>query len=422
MQALAGHGRRLSVLALGAFGAAATLFGGGARIPDQAARAMGMGDAFVAGADDASAVYYNPAGLTLLAGPQAIGDLYLAHAWVECEGPGGDDRSDGRYYLLPIGYFGAPVGPDGTAAGLGLYAPFGLGSKWGDGTASRWAMAQAPGASATKLSELRMVCLSPVLAQKLGDHLAIGIGPNLYYSEVISRSQTNYGLGVGETDLDASGTGWGANAGLQWQCTDQVTLGLVYRSAFTIHYEGDIQYDGLPPALFGVRHQSYDAEVDLTFPASLGAGVCWQPAPRLRFELAGEWMDWSRWDQRTATVAGTPFGPGTRNLTSRLDWEDSWILSLGSEYEVSGKWTLRAGLIYNQTCVPGDTADVDLPTGDTYAVALGASYRVSAALSVDLALTTAYGLERSLDHSSAPAGSRFDALSAYAAAGVTYGF
>jgi len=403
-------------------GSATAVLAGGARIPDQSTRAMGMGDAFVAGADDASAVFYNPAGLTLLAGPELIGNLYVAHARVGYDGPGEDSPSDGRYYVLPTGYFGMPVGDCGTAIGLGSYTPFGLGSKWDDELASRWAAARPPGASATKLSEMRMVCISPVVAQKLSDCLAIGLGPNLYYSRVISRGQTNYGLGAGETDIDADGTGWGLNAGLQWRCTEEVTLGLVYRSPFHIEYDGSVDYDGLPPALFGVGHRSYDAETDITFPASVGAGVCWRPGPRLRFELAGEWMDWSRWDDRTVTVGGTPYGPGARHLTAGLDWEDSWIISLGSEYVLSPKWTLRGGLIYNQTCVPGGSADVDLPTGDTYAVALGASYHLSETLSLDTALTTAYGRARELKHSSAPPGSDFAALSAYASLGFTYGF
>lgn len=395
---------------------------GGARIPDQSTRAMGMGDAFVAGADDASAVYYNPAGLTRLPRPELIGNLYLAHADIYYSGPRDDDTSDGRYYFIPSVYFGAPIGKHGTAVGLGVYSPFGLGSKWSDNLAAEWAMARGPGASATKLSELQMIDVNPVVAQRLTDTLSVGFGVNYYMSRVVSRSETSYGLGTGETDLDADGDGWGFNAGVQWQCTEQVSLGLVYRSEFKIRYDGTVDYDGLPPAFFGVNQLSYDANAELTFPASLGAGVCWKPTERLRLELAAEWMDWSRWDERTVTVGGIPGVPGSRDMTTKLDWKDSWIVSLGSEYQLTEKWTLRGALMYNQTPVRADTSDVDLPTGDTYAVALGAGYKFSASVSADVAAIVAYGTERTLDHSSAPAGSEFSAISFYLSLGITYRF
>ena len=105
--------------------ATVTVCGGGFKIQDQSTRAMGMSDAFVAGADDASAVYYNPAGLTHLQAPQFIDNIYFAHATTYYSGPGGSDSSDGRVYTVPNLYVGGPLpGIDGFYAGLGIYAPF----------------------------------------------------------------------------------------------------------------------------------------------------------------------------------------------------------------------------------------------------------------------------------------------------------
>ena len=49
----------------------------GFRNPDQGARATGQGEAFVAQADDASAIYYNPAGLTQQKGTELTSGSYL---------------------------------------------------------------------------------------------------------------------------------------------------------------------------------------------------------------------------------------------------------------------------------------------------------------------------------------------------------
>jgi long-chain fatty acid transport protein len=109
-------------------------------------------------------------------------------------------------------------------------------------------------------------------------------------------------------------------------------------------------------------------------------------------------------------------------MTTKLDWKDSWIVSLGSEYQLTEKWTLRGAIMYNQTPVRASTSDVDLPTGDTYAMALGTGYKFSESVSADAAAIVAYGTERTLDHSSAPAGSEFSAISFYVSLGVTYRF
>ena len=47
---------------------ASTSFAAGFRLPEAGAKAMGMGFAFTAQADDPSAIYFNPAGLTQLKG------------------------------------------------------------------------------------------------------------------------------------------------------------------------------------------------------------------------------------------------------------------------------------------------------------------------------------------------------------------
>ena len=50
------------------FGRVASLFANGFRLPDQDAFATARGEAFAATADNASAIYYNPAGISQLEG------------------------------------------------------------------------------------------------------------------------------------------------------------------------------------------------------------------------------------------------------------------------------------------------------------------------------------------------------------------
>src|SRR5665647_2868240 len=57
---------------------ASTSFAAGFRLPEAGAKAMGMGFAFTAQADDPSAIYFNPAGLTQLKGQNVmVGVTYV---------------------------------------------------------------------------------------------------------------------------------------------------------------------------------------------------------------------------------------------------------------------------------------------------------------------------------------------------------
>jgi long-chain fatty acid transport protein len=407
----------VAILGLGMM-AGATAQGGGFKIPDQSTRAMGMMDAFVAGADDASAIYYNPAGLTRLDGLQAIGNLYLAHANMYYSGPDGDETSDGRYYTVPNMYLAAPIG-DSEALfwGLGVYSPFGLGSRWADDSAVRYT---------TTLAEIQLVNINPTLAYKVGDRLAIGVGVDYFTSRVINRLINNYDTdlngdgilditGQGEADMDAEGDGWGYNFGLQWQCSDTIAFGLTYRSRVELDYEGSIELDDIPPAFQAIFPSSSSLETAIEYPASATAAISWQKTPKLRLEFAAEWTDWSSRDEQTFdTVLALP--------TTRLDWDDSWVLMLGAEYRLNEKWMLRGGYGFNETPAPKDTADPSLPTGDTHAISIGASYQFSKAVTLDTAFLISYGTKQTLESTPTLPKSDYDAISTLLSFGITYQF
>jgi len=408
---------RMTALTIFLFGVANVL-AGGAKIPNQSTRAMGMSDAFVAGADDASAVYYNPAGLSKLEKTELILNAYVAHATISSDDPGGSETSDGSWYFIPSLYAGGPIGESGTSLGLGIYSPFGLGTSWGDDVATRWAQTAGPGALALQLSEIQLLTINPAISQKITDDLSLACGINYFWSRAILRGQLNYGPSVGEVDLDMEGDGWGYNLGLQWRYSDELSFGLTCRSEVKVKYDGDVERDnvqGIPNGTTGA-----DAELDIRYPWSIAGGVSWQATPKLRVEFAAEWMQWSTWDQMVVSNQDTPpLGPA---YVMERQWDDSWIIMLGAEYDYSEKWTLRAGYSFNETPVPDSTVNVDLPTGDTHAIGLGASYLYSDALSLDVALNLAYGLERDINNGVAPANSEFDAISTYISLGLNYQF
>ncbi len=397
--------------------AGGTLLAGGFKIPDQSTRAMGMIDAFVAGADDASSVYYNPAGLTHLEGVQTVSNLYLAHGDIFYSGPGGEEQSDGRYYTVPNFYVGAPVACEKRLAlGLGVYSPFGLGSRWGDGSNVR---------NFTTLSEIRLIAVNPTAAFRVNDRLSVGVGVDYFWSRVINRRINDYSaagpFGEAEVDMDAEGDGWGWNTGLQYKLTDTLTLGLTYRSQVNIDYDGSAVFDGFPTP-GGPMKFDFPLASSIDFPATASAGLGWKATPKLRLECAVEWAQWSTRDVQSVTMevpAGFPV-PGRQD--ARIDWKDSWLLMLGAEYALNDTWTLRAGYGFNQTPVPRATSEPSLPVGDTHAVSLGVGYRLSEHATLDFAYILSYGMSRTLNNASAPPDSSYDAISNFLSAGLTWQF
>ena len=394
--------------------------GGGFKIQDQSTRAMGMIDAFIAGADDASAVYYNPAGLTRLQGAQTITNVYVAHGTTDYDGPGGRDESDGRYYVVPSFYFGTPVGAEGRFfAGLGVYSPFGLGSKWSD---------TSPVRHYSKLAEIRLVNINPTVAVQVTDRIAVGAGVDYFASQVKNRYQMPYDVTgdqipdtEGQVAMDADGDGWGYNLGLQVEVTESVSVGVTYRSQVAVDYDGGIEFDDVP-TVFGPMEFCTGAVSQIDFPPTIGVGVCWQASDKLRLELAAEWTKWSTRDRQTIGIDGVPDLQPAGVLVTVVDWEDSWVIMVGGEYALTERWTLRGGYGYNETPVPASTADPSLPTGDTHAVALGLGWQATDSLSLDIAGIVAIAEKQTLNNSFGPRDSDYGAMSAYLSLGLTYSF
>jgi long-chain fatty acid transport protein len=108
----------------------------GFRNPDQGLKATGRGEAFVATADDPSAIWYNPAGLTTLKGTHAyVGGYFIMPKTTVNLAPaagGGTAETDDTIATLPQIYISTDFGFEKLRFGLGVNSPFGLSIDWGN--------------------------------------------------------------------------------------------------------------------------------------------------------------------------------------------------------------------------------------------------------------------------------------------------
>ena len=70
--------------------------------------------------------------------------------------------------------------------------------------------------------------------------------------------------------------------------------------------------------------------------------------------------------------------------TLAFNYRDGWMFSLGGEYKLYQRWTLRAGVAYEQSPVTNANRNVTLLDSDRYWLSLGASYQYNEKLKFDI--------------------------------------
>jgi long-chain fatty acid transport protein len=352
--------------------------GGGFETHEQGAKAVAMGNAFIAQADDPSAVYYNPAGITQLERMQASIGVALIHpgATFKSNGnpvmgtsPGQSWEINSNNWFLPNAYFTYKF-RNYLSLGFGAFSNFGLGIEWPNDFEGRF----TPG---TIKTELTTYSLSPVIAVKPVEWLSIGIGP---VAQRLTIDLRNYvfvapptpplspGQNSAETaqsKLTGDDWAWGFNAGAL------VHLPLNFR--FGVSYFSRIQHDinhGTEELTFanGLT-QSQGGSSSLDLPSSIKLGLAWSKEP-WTFEVGAQWIEWSTYKELKVN-----FENGT-SLVEPKNWTNVWSWQFGAQYRLNQYFDLRAGFRYEQSPIPSSTLDPVVPSGhrEVYCVGVGGHF------------------------------------------------
>lgn len=151
----------------------------GFRLPDQDALATARGEAFAATADNASAVYYNPAGITQLEGNNVRAGLYGLYLDPTYKNSSGTKfNNDKKYHAVPQLFYTYGQEDLPLSFGLGVYSPFGLSSEWPQNTGFRTLGTEG------SITYLR---INPVAGLKLAPNFSIGGGVTINYAQADLR-------------------------------------------------------------------------------------------------------------------------------------------------------------------------------------------------------------------------------------------
>lgn len=355
-----------------------------------------MGYAFAGVADDPSAIYYNPGGLTNVKGWQmmvgaSILDINTEHT---AKATGVNDEMASNYPVVPFFYLSQSREGSPWAFGLGINSPWGLVTEWKDDSFSR--------TYATE-SKVLMYQVNPTVAYALNDALSLGVGldyVNIFETELNQRlpSLLN-GSNEGHSKLTADGTAWGYNLGLHMKANDRHSFGLAYRSQVNVPVEGDLEikdaatYTGT--LLAGSSFNS-GARTVLTFPQKVLLGYAFKASDRWTFSADYEWANWSR-VENTKIEYQNPgsFLGGETNI--RRDWKNNSNIGLGAEFAASDRLDLRFGAFAYERAVPSYTLESSIPDAGRFGLTVGSGFHLGRT-TIDLGYNAIFFSDRDIDN------------------------
>lgn len=334
----------------------------------------GLGTAYSGSAsvaEDASTVYFNPAGMTLLKGAQGVAGLHhiMPSAKFKNSGSttvlgtalaGGNSGDGGKSATVPSAYLTSQIS-ETLAVGIGINTPFGMGTEYDKSWVGRY--------HAIK-SELMTININPAVAMKLNNNISLGFGVNAQYLKAELSNAIDFGtlddigafagggipanaLGLSSQNSDGyvvmEGDSWayGLNAGVMVEFTENSRLGLAYRQGMKHDVKGTADFDN-PAAINAIPSPAFFKDTAVTavadLPDTYSASYYHRINPVLAVMGDATLTRWSSFKElRFKFASGQGDGVTTEN------WDDSWRYSLGATINPNEALTLRLGAAYDQT-------------------------------------------------------------------------
>lgn len=362
---------------------------GGIRVETPDAAAFAMGTAFVGQADNPSAIYYNPAGLTQLKDKNyfSSGFTVISPSASYTDFAGNETQMVRQNFPLPHIYLVSDFGLDSFVFGLGGLSNWGSGTAWADDSPLRYATTEA---DVSNIDTLMTV------AYKFNEQWSFALSADHTWSVANkSKKLAQAGGADGDYNLKVKDSGWGYRLATHFKMSEHHKFGLMYRSPIQLKYRGKAflhELNGFGSNFEGIfGGDSFETNVaeEFELPQSVVLGYSFQPDNKWTFNFDVEWMDWSSIEHElveftevlTAAQASVLNGGNPANR----DWDAVWSGSLGAEYAWSDHLRLRGGYYHHTTPGPEENFEANLPDANKYGITCGFGYDLTENNSIDLA-------------------------------------
>jgi len=371
-------------------------------------KAIGMGGAFRGLADDWSAAYWNPAGLTQLEESQVGGMLVFLS-------PRPEYNPGIRYGGLDVGYRnGQTVYPhtetnvvpdfsgfikldafENYTVGVAVYVPVGFNSEWDLFNPRAGMDIRNPYPLYDHVGKLKVMDIHPTIARSfMDDKLSLGAGLSIIWGDITFQKTILKPFKIGETyipvphqnllidtDLEGDGWGYGANFGGLYKFSDKFQIGLSGKLPTTLTLDGTAAQElytmdneefknillgnaftaadsARVRGLFGDANLASEpnAEAEFKFPGDIGFGFAAKPNEKITITGEVAITYWSALDSVTIELDGVdPTGAPAENSVIMFLWDDVTRFSLGAEYQVADPFVVRLGYYFDPSPIPDST-------------------------------------------------------------------
>lgn len=393
------HKKLIPGLVLGLFSGCATA--AGFQLLEQ--NASGLGNAYAgsaAVADNASTIFYNPAGMTQLhprefsVGLAAVGTSFKfsdSGSSVGLLGGAGNGGDAGDWGFIPNGYLSWALNQD-LYLGVGVGAPFGLKTEYNN----PWL-----GAAQAVSFDVKTYNVNPSIAYRVNDRVSLGAGVSWqrvsadYKRQVAVSSAT---LVASPLTLSLDDNSWGWNVGALLTLAPASKVGVSYRSTIKYDLSGPIDVAG--PSGPTNTALSSGAKASLKLPDVFILSAAQQVSDK--WQILGD-MSWTGW--RSIPKLEVLRSSGALAQTLDTDFRNTWRVAVGANYRYSDVLKLKFGVAYDQTPVKGAaTRLVSLPDNDRTWLAFGTQWMPRRGSSVDLGIAYLYIRDAAINNDQVAAG------------------
>lgn len=365
--------RKQLMIALGLVMTVPSAMASGFALIEQSASGQGVSYAgAAANAEDASVMWFNPAGLTQIEGSQAILGAHVIVPKTEFSG-GGSKENAATNGFVPNLYWKGDYGD--YAVGVGVNVPFGQKLEYDDDWVGRY--------QAVK-TDLKSFNLNANIASALSNKVSVGFGINAQYVGLNMTQKKDVAIDV-DAELDATSWGYGYNLGLMAQLTGQTQVGVSYRSEMVHHAKGDFEVNDTFMS---------NVSSDVTLPAMAMMSLNHQLSEAMTVLADVTWTGWKAYDELVIEYDDLGFESGTDQ-----NFKDSLRYSLGMMYDLNDQWRLRTGVAFDETPVPdAQSRSPRTPDTDKTWISAGFNYQIKRDMSLDVGYSRLIGDQADIDY------------------------
>jgi long-chain fatty acid transport protein len=393
----------LAIAAMSITFAAIQAWGAGFALYENSSRGTAICGAFVARADDASALFYNPSGITQLQGRHITNGMNTYTGLVDIHYPGGGmEAVQDKTWVVPNFYLSQQV-TDKIWVGLGAFAPFGLGNKYRENWYGRYNMYQA---------EISCMEINPNIAIKVNDSFSFAFGISRQSFELLNKRKMKpenlvvQGLkDLGDpnaeltyerqfandfnpmSDIDMEVNldkpAYRFNLSFRYNINDKWSIGGNYRSKVSYTLTGDVEYNNLPSmsnaysddinnliSMLNTTLTNAKLDVDLSLPDIYVFGVAYRVNDQLTVEadiVRTQWSTYDRIDYHFHNEVG--------HQVDKAEWSNVNCYRFGAEYQVNPQLTARLGYLFDESPLHDDYIDFSLPGNDRHLFTAGFGFK-----------------------------------------------